>query len=533
MPFLSKTRRKIYERKIKSFWIDFSHNKVGFLGLIIILCFIAMAISAPALTPYKPISQLYRAPKLAVPYALPAWVKVFPPYADFNPTLTITTDLEKATVIDWGGPIEVDMENLTFRFNATEKNRSIKAWVVIDLRKNFSYQYMYPPQLTMHVSYEMYFINRTQVNTYFIIKNYTANPAYEEHFKNPTRAEMWINRYLPEPSPVGNKTVRNLNVNSFTGLLKTDTAPVMWSLYKSDVLRRTEGIPDPAEIIFSQKGVYGLQVKIEFENPRKVNETTNMPLFDPETWKPIYETTYAELYLKEVRLTIWGRYHGILGTDFGGNDAWTELVYGARISLMVGVLAAVLATTLGILYGVISGYVGGFVDEFLMRIVDILLCIPVLPILLVLTRYYSPSIYFVVVLIAIFGWQGLSRVIRSKVLSLKEMAFIESARASGASDMYLMFRHLIPNVLPIAMAAMVLAVPGAIITEAALSFLGFGDPNAPTWGRILYHAYQLGGLKAWWVWVPPGLAITILCVGFVFIGHAVDEIVNPRLRRRR
>jgi ABC-type dipeptide/oligopeptide/nickel transport system permease subunit len=222
-----------------------------------------------------------------------------------------------------------------------------------------------------------------------------------------------------------------------------------------------------------------------------------------------------------------------MGTDSTGSDAWTELIYGVRISLMVGVLAALIATFLGILYGVVAGYLGGFVDEFLMRVVDVLLCIPVLPILLVLTRYFFANVFLVVVLIAIFGWQGLSRVIRSRVLTLKEMSFIESARASGASDTYLMIHHLIPNVLPIAMAAMVLAVPGAIITEAALSFLGFGDPNAPTWGRMLYNAYQLGGLRAPWVWLPPGLAITVICIGFVFIGHSVDEIVNPRLRRRR
>jgi ABC-type dipeptide/oligopeptide/nickel transport system permease subunit len=235
------------------------------------------------------------------------------------------------------------------------------------------------------------------------------------------------------------------------------------------------------------------------------------------------------------RFTVWGARHGLLGTNSFGFDVWTQLVHGARISLVVGSLAALISTSLGIFFGVLAGYVGGIADEITMRIVDVLLCLPVLPLLLALSSYFKPNVYYLVIIIAIFGWQGLSRVIRSRVLTLRELPFIESARASGASSSYLLIRHLIPNVFPIAMASLVLSVPGAILTEAALSFLGFGDPFAPTWGKMLHEAQSEGSFHAlaWWYIVPPGLAITFLCVAFVFIGHALDEIVNPRLRRRR
>lgn len=233
--------------------------------------------------------------------------------------------------------------------------------------------------------------------------------------------------------------------------------------------------------------------------------------------------------------TVWGAKYGILGADSFGRDVWVQLVHGARISLIVGSLAAVLSTTLGIFFGVLSGYVGGLVDEITMRIVDILLCLPVLPLLLALSAYFKPNVYYLVIIIAIFGWQGLSRTIRSRVLSLREQPFIESARAAGASSSYLLVRHLIPNVFPIAMASLVLSVPAAILTEAALSYLGFGDPFAPTWGKMLHEAQDQGAFHrfAWWYILPPGIAITLLCLAFVFIGHALDEIVNPRLRRRR
>jgi len=504
MAFLSKQRREIYQRKIKNFWIDFRHNRVGFVGLIIIVLFVIAAGFAPVLTSYVPISQLYESDRLATGYAIPAWFTVFPQFSDLNPTVFIPRDLNEATLSNQSGPLQVNLDALNVSFTPTGEGLQ-KASVTLDLG-NFSYTHITPPGFTMDVAFTMYF-NRTNLKVYFIIKNYTARPTWEEYFEDPTKAQMLITVYSPPPIPIGgvviNRTVLDLEVDS--GSYK-----VVESLYKEKGLAI-----EPASIIFSEPGVYGIQVKFEFSN------------------KYPFEGAYAELHVRKVGLTLWGRFHGILGTTFGGQDVWTELIYGSRISLMVGVLAALIATSLGIFYGVVSGYLGGFVDEFLMRIVDVLLCIPVLPILLVLMRYFSVSVYFIVVLIAIFGWQGLSRVIRSRVLSLKEMAFIESAKASGASDAYLITRHLIPNVLPIAMAAMVLAVPGAILTEAALSFLGFGDPNAPTWGRMLYHAYQLGGLEAWWVWLPPGLAITTICVGFVFIGHAVDEIINPRLRRRR
>jgi ABC-type dipeptide/oligopeptide/nickel transport system permease subunit len=273
---------------------------------------------------------------------------------------------------------------------------------------------------------------------------------------------------------------------------------------------------DPQTIIFNQTGTYKLLLKVII-----------VPLADDASLTISFPATN--------RFRFWGKVHGLLGTDSFGGDVWVQLVYGAQVSLLVGVLSALLSTSLGILFGVVSGYLGGLVDEFTMRIVDILLCLPVLPILLALSSYFNPNVYFIVVIIAIFGWQGLSRVIRSRVLSLREMPFVESAKAAGGDASYLIRRHLIPNVFPIAMAAMVLAVPGAILTEAALSFLGFGDPTSPTWGKMLYEAQQEGAFKAlaFHYILPPGLAITVLCVAFVFLGHALDEIVNPRLRRRR
>jgi len=475
-----------------------------------IIAVVIIAIFAPLLTPYNPRGQreLAEQQRLANDYAVPIWFKILPQYRDYNPTIILTPDITEAKIVNQSGPVEFTSDELRIDYMPTE-NSSQEASVTLDLGK-FNYEHSNPPCFQMIIGYKMFF-NTTRVNVWFILKNYTTFPTWE-YLMNPNEIAVKIGEYVP-PSPKYRvvHTVKNeLELDSAYLINMSMLQPVpILNLSRFDTVPR-----DPSPLIFANPGVYGIQVKFEF-------------------FPTASEEVYAELYLEKVKMDIWGRIHGILGTDFLGNDVWTELVYGARISLIIGILAAVAATTLGILYGVLSGYLGGFVDEFLMRIVDVLLCIPVLPILLVLTRYFRPNVYYIVILIAIFGWQGLSRVIRSRVLSLKEMAFIESAKASGASDRYLITRHLVPNVLPIAMSAMVLAVPGAILTEAALTFLGFGDLNTPTWGRILHYAYQQGGLEAWFVWIPPGLAICFLCVGFVFMGHAIDEIVNPRLRRRR
>lgn len=221
------------------------------------------------------------------------------------------------------------------------------------------------------------------------------------------------------------------------------------------------------------------------------------------------------------------------GTDFFGGDILTEWIYGTQVAFVVGLLAALFSVGIGTLVGVISGYYGKVVDTLLMRTTDVFLVLPFLPIVLVLISITAPSIWIIIMVIAILGWPGIARVIRAQVLSLKERPFVDAARVSGASDLRLVFLHITPNVLPFSFLYMSLSVGGAIITEAALSFLGFGDPTVTSWGGMLSTLLTFsGGLYAWWWLLPPGLGITFLSLGFYLIGRGFDEIINPRLRRR-
>jgi ABC-type dipeptide/oligopeptide/nickel transport system permease subunit len=226
----------------------------------------------------------------------------------------------------------------------------------------------------------------------------------------------------------------------------------------------------------------------------------------------------------------------LLGTNDIGQDIASEVIWGARVSLTIGILTALLALAVGNLVGLVSGYYGGGVDTFLMRLVDVVLVIPSLPLMIVLAAYLGPSITNIILVVGLISWPGVARVIRSQVLSLREQDYILAARSLGASGARIIFKHIMPGVLTITLAQFIRATAAAILIEASLAFLGLGDPLTKSWGSILYHAQARGafltGAWLWWI-LPPGLLITLTVLGFALTGFALEEVVNPRLRECR
>jgi peptide/nickel transport system permease protein len=222
-----------------------------------------------------------------------------------------------------------------------------------------------------------------------------------------------------------------------------------------------------------------------------------------------------------------------LGTDWEGQDILTQVMFGTRAELLVGITAAFFSVVIGTIVGLVAGFYPGFVDNLLMRTTDVMLSLPYLVIMLLFAAAFGPSLMNIVIIFAILSWAGIARVIRSVTLSIKERAFVDAAIVSGASDTRLIFRHIGPNVLPFAFLYMTFSISGAIVTEAILAFLGFGDPTNITWGMMLQFL-QISGhsLDAPWWLLPPGIAITLLSLAFYLIGRAFDEVVNPRLRKR-
>lgn len=214
-----------------------------------------------------------------------------------------------------------------------------------------------------------------------------------------------------------------------------------------------------------------------------------------------------------------------LGTNDIGIDVLSELIYAGRISLVVGITAGVLVTLIGVLVGLVSGYFGGIVDEILMRLTDIVLTLPRLPLMIMLAAYMGPGTRTIVFVIIIVGWASVARQIRSQVLSVKEYSFVEASKAMGGNNMHVILKHIVPNVSGIIIANAVLEIMFAIMMESGMSFLGLGDPIHKSWGMMLHYAQIRGAflIGAWWWLFPPGLCIALLSCSFNFIGTALND----------
>jgi peptide/nickel transport system permease protein len=222
-----------------------------------------------------------------------------------------------------------------------------------------------------------------------------------------------------------------------------------------------------------------------------------------------------------------------LGTTNLGRDIFSQLVYGSRAALLVGFSAAVAVSVIGTLVGLAAGYYSGWVDAILMRLADIAFGIPFLPFIIVLAAFLKPSIWNVVVAMAILLWRDTSRVIRAQVLIIKEQAFVSAARVSGASSLRIVFLYIAPSILPLSFLYGSLAIGWAILTEASVSFLGFSDPNVVSWGFMLQDAFASQALSRgafYWI-IPPGICIMLTVMSGFFIGRGYEEVLFPRLRR--
>lgn len=224
-----------------------------------------------------------------------------------------------------------------------------------------------------------------------------------------------------------------------------------------------------------------------------------------------------------------------LGTDHLGRSVAAQFVWGARVSLFVGFAATLLAITIGSLVGITAGFFGGWVEAVLMRITDWFLVIPFLPLAIVLAAVLDRSIWNIVFVIGVTSWPSTARLIRSQVLTVKHRLFVDRARALGAGRAHIVARHILPNVAPLILASVTLAVPIAILTETTLAFLGLADPTQTSWGKTLEEAFASGaiGRNAWWYHFPAGLGIVAVVLAFTLFGRALEEILDPRLQEGR
>ena len=225
-----------------------------------------------------------------------------------------------------------------------------------------------------------------------------------------------------------------------------------------------------------------------------------------------------------------GRAH-VLGTDALGRDVLSRLVYGARISLLVGIVAVGIATAIGMVLGALAGFYGGVVDVVIMRLVDVMLCFPTIFLIMAVIAFLEPSIWNIMAVIGLTSWMGVARLVRAEFLSLRSRDFVLAARLIGASDFRILFYHILPNAIAPVLVAATLGVGNAILTESALSFLGIGvQPPTPSWGNMLTAGKDNIEI-AWWLSLFPGLAILITVLAYNLLGEGLRDVLDPRMKQ--
>jgi peptide/nickel transport system permease protein len=235
-----------------------------------------------------------------------------------------------------------------------------------------------------------------------------------------------------------------------------------------------------------------------------------------------------------MRVTVGGTVFGIMGTDGLGRDLWQGLLYGFPVALLIAALTSLLSTLIGASLGILSGYAGGATDSVIQRASDIISNVPTLPLLIFIVSILGRHLWLIMLVLVAFSWPGLTILVRSMVLQLREGQLVEAARAMGASRRRIMSRHVFPQVAPFIVAQMIFFAPGAILAEASLSFLGLGDPSIPTWGQMLEAGFRTGALYVgyWWWVLPPGILIVVTALAFMLLALALEPVVDPRLRRQ-
>jgi peptide/nickel transport system permease protein len=463
--------------RLRNFLTALLKNKLAATGVVFLFFFVVIALAAPILTPYTPSRDV-----VSGRFDAPAWV----PYIN-GPTGYSQNMAFSALSVNQSAP-------------GLNLQKSAQTATSVDLNfppgfqggtmqvvETLAYPYLGPPRW---IGGEAKFsVSGITAGESFVVSGYIERVG---EYKFPVWLPTVVNRSdTYSPHPAIDSTV--LAFNQQLGLSSNFNA---------------------ANFIFA---------------PRKANYNYVLQFTVPAGFA-------GKIQVTQFSLILFGNTWGLFGTDAQGYDIMTQLVYGARLSLIIGLVATGISIGLGLVIGLMAGYLGKIVDEVLMRFTDMLLVIPALPLLIVLVATVGPSLYYIILFLGFFGWMGFARVIRSQVLTLRERPFIEAAKAAGAGTGYITIRHVFPNIVSLTYVSLALSVPAAIVGEAALSFLGLGDPNTTTWGQMLGRANDAGintANLAWWWIVPPGLSIALLSLSFVLLGYALDEMFNPKLRKRR
>jgi peptide/nickel transport system permease protein len=573
-----KPRRLLFTLgRFWSFLKRLLHNKKSLFGLVFIALFVFMALGARLLTPYNSLGEIPGEPWFPLSYGndAPTWLKYFPTWLGGNPDLSqnmrvaqhsglpslnefnFTSSGEGAPYVNGavdekvGYPVPVpwgfnqQTENGSFVIKYQREAGATYNETVANLYIQFNWPYSGSP-------------GRFTGNIELLVNGTTGSggdldvPVKVEVYAGRVGGREW--RLWPSPDvytlgyhmPIGfvwdtSKPIADPTYGFIVGFQPWGIVKPMsgynatdgWIICRDSPEERASQIDSESNNLVNQYTEFGmssLPARMVFTNPGEYVYGLKLTFVDQKDATKNVETT---VHVDDFGMLIYGTSFGLLGTDHHGRDLWSQLVYGTAVSLYLGILVAAFSVSIGLAVGLAAGYLGRVVDEVLMRITDVLLVLPGLPLLIVLVAVLGASLNNLILLLGVLGWMGFARLVRSQVLSIKERPFVESAKAIGAGRFHIILNHVLPSVMALVYISLATAVPGAVTAEAALSWLGFFDPNRMSWGRMLYDVFEANAVTNWWWVIPPGLCISMLAASFILLGFALDEVLNPKLRLRK
>jgi len=468
---------KDFTFRLGEFWADFRKETSGLIGLGILALSVIVVLAEPLFLPYKDVNGNWRNITYwedNPPAAPPAWTNLFS-----KEKSATTARFEKPVVTEEDdaeyGPVRVFTFKYPYKFD--------KSPLDIILRAKGT------GMLFMNIS-----IERPDGDTIFLGQMYQDGLNGDSiRFAVDTDARDAVYEFIRDHASV------DAIANSDSSNIKPTN--IIFSKTGSDMLTAREAL----------NGDYLYKVKI----PASLFEDGSNSIED-------------------LNLIVTGRVSGVLGTDTSKRDIYSGIIAGLKWALFIGLVTSVISVLVGVLYGIICAYFGGITDTIMSFIFEVFVSMPMLPILIVLSAIFKPSIWIIIGSMIVFYWVGPVKTVRSMALQIKEETYIEAAKALGSGKWRIIFKHMAPLLLPYSFANMALSVPGAIVAESSLSLLGLGDPSIISWGQILHDA-QLSGATLnglWWWIVPPGLFIAVMGMTFAFLGFAMDKILHPKLRTR-
>jgi len=457
----------------REFWAEFRKDRAGLVGVGLLLLFLFLLAFEPLVVPFPEGSKRWHDITYwsdNPPSAAPAWTNWF--RADKSAVQLVVRDFE----------------------TATEESEGLHL-----VRRSFAYDYRYDqPPLD-------------------VIARFTATgdipTALAVTRPDGVELELFTGQFAANVRESVRISVDRDSQNAAFAFLKEHEGEDITGVIDARQL-------DPTSVIFAEAGA-GMSADPKPLHGRYVFTLTTMLLSDDRA-------------VDDPQLIVSGKVSGLLGTDNSKRDLWTGVVAGVKWALLIGLLTAFVSVTVGVIAGIASAYFRGWIEVVIQRVFEIIVNMPLLPVLIILAAVFKLNIWYFMGIMCIYFWTGPVKTVHSMALQIKEETYIEASRAIGAGSRRIIFKHMVPLLVPYSFASMALYVPGAVVYEATVSLLGLGDSRIVTWGQILHDALAGGAILSglWWWVVPPGLLIALVGMTFAFVGFAMDKILHPKLRTR-